>query len=119
MLSSLKNHAPTLISHLCAQELVDMHQKMPSEYQSKKFWKDKDKRERQSAAEIDKFLSARQKQKDYKIVENACIELLHIGYDIYMHVEKMRKCSCVSMGEKPGAFGILERHIFNSTKAGE
>ena len=52
------------------------------------------------------------------MVETACQELLNIGYDLYIHLKKIEKCSYVSVGEIPARFGGTERFIFNSTFTG-
>ena len=59
LLKSVKGHAPTIISHLSAQEIVDMHHKMPSQYKLKK---ESVHISIGSAKEIemDKFLNSRQ-----------------------------------------------------------
>ena len=59
MNGSLKNHAPTIISHLSSQELVDMHNKMPSEYKLKKEKYNRESTKSHTEAEMDKFLNSR------------------------------------------------------------
>ena len=69
--------------------------------------------------EIEQFMTSKQFQKDYKVVESTCFEMRDICYDIYMHLKKMEKCCFTSKGYKIQGQGIVEKYVFYSTKEGK